>query len=77
MFYAFNLVDTKRIDKFTMDSIDAVNIVGFRSKEELENFTERNYTYICIYNCEDKYPEPIDFTTKIEAKKALIKCLTK
>ena len=75
MYYAFNLVDAKGIDKFTVTNIDKVTLVSFTKLEELEKFTENHYTYIGVYDYREKYPTPIDFDSKIDAKLALIDCL--
>lgn len=77
MYYAFNFTDANILDKFTMDNIDIISIVGFDTLERLENFLDVNYSYIGIYDHKEKYPVPVDFNTKEEAQLELIKCLNK
>ena len=75
MFYAFDLNDARRLDEFTMDNIDIVSMVGFETLEKLEKFLDVNYSYIGVYNLDDKYPIPINFSSIKEAQLELIKCL--
>ena len=77
MYYAFDFNDTKALDEFNMSNIDIVSIVRFETLEKLEKFLDANYSYIAVYNSDEKYPTPVDFKNIEEAKKELIKCLNK
>lgn len=75
MFYAFDLNDAKDIDIVTPENIDKISIIGFNSLDSLEKFIERNYSFIGIYNYNEKYPSPIEFNNKSEAQSWLINCI--
>lgn len=75
MFYAFDLNDARRLDEFTIDNIDIVSMVGFETLEKLEKFLDVNYSYIGVYNLDDKCPTPVNFNNIKEAQLELIKCL--
>ncbi len=77
MYYAFDFNDAKALDEFNMSNIDIVSIVRFETLEKLEKFLDINYSYIAIYDSDEKYPSPINFNNIEEAKLELIKCLNK
>ena len=77
MYYAFDLTDTKALDEFTLDNIDIVSMVGFKTLESLERFLDVNYSYIGVYRSGERYPSPVDFNSREEAQLELIKCLNK
>ena len=77
MYYAFDFNDAKALDEFNMSNIDIVSMARFETLEKLEKFLDVNYSYIAVYNPDEKYPSPINFENIEEAKLALIKCLNK
>ena len=77
MYYAFDLNDTYRLDNYTMDNIDIISMVAFDTIERLEKFLDINYSYIGVYDHEEKYPTPVNFKSRKEAQIELIKCLNK
>ncbi len=77
MYYAFDFNDTKALDEFNLSNIDIVSMVRFETLEKLEKFLDVNYSYIAVYNSDEKYPSPINFESINDAKIALIKCLNR
>lgn len=77
MYYAFDFNDTKALDEFNLSNIDIVSMVRFETLEKLEKFLDVNYSYIAVYNPDEKYPSPINFKNINDAKIFLIKCLNK
>ena len=72
---------TEYLDYRVNTDSQQINIYGHNSKtydipfRKLEKFLDVNYSYIGVYNLDDKYPIPINFNSVKEAQLELIKCL--
>ena len=75
MYFAFDLTDTKKVDEVTEQNVDCIKLYGFNSIEAVEKFVDSNYSYIAVYNHSDKFPTPVDFSSKYDAQLEIIKCL--